>query len=41
VRDDKVVIVDGAGGGCAGIINGNVAMLGGTGGGEVARSGVF
>jgi hypothetical protein len=36
VVDDEVVIIDGADGGCAGIINGNVAALGGTGGGKAA-----
>jgi hypothetical protein len=41
VVDDKVVVVDGADGGCAGIINGSIATLGGAGGGETARSGGF
>jgi hypothetical protein len=41
VVDDEVVIVDVADGGCADIVNGNVAALGGTGGGEAGRSGVF
>jgi hypothetical protein len=36
VVDDEVVVVDGADG-----INGSVAALGGTGGGEAARSGGF
>jgi hypothetical protein len=39
--DDKVVVVDGADGGCAGVVNGSVAALGGTGGGEAARFGGF
>jgi hypothetical protein len=41
VVDDEVVVVDGADGGCADVVNGNVAALGGTGGGEAGRSGVF
>jgi hypothetical protein len=41
VVDDEVVVVDGADGGCAGIVNGSVAALGGTGGGEAARFGGF
>jgi hypothetical protein len=41
VVDDEVVVVDGADGGCAGIINGSIATLGGTGGSEAACSGGF
>jgi hypothetical protein len=41
VVDDKVVIVDGADGGCACVVNGSVAALGGACGGETARSGGF
>jgi hypothetical protein len=41
VVDDEVVIVDGADGGCAGVVNGSVNALGGTGGGGAARSGGF
>jgi hypothetical protein len=39
VVDDEVVIVDGADGGCAGIVNGSIDTLGGTGGGGAALSG--
>jgi hypothetical protein len=41
VVDNEVVVIDGADGGCVGIVNGSVDALGGTGGGGAALSGGF
>jgi hypothetical protein len=41
VVDDEVIVIDGADGGCVGVVNGSIATLGGAGGSETAHSGGF